>query len=129
MRGKSRSNKIFDFVINQDGNDIFSNLERLNEFLLDKPIDSYVLIKLMILFVKHEKKVQASLSATKRHLETYELKKQAIEYWRNNIDSSLSNDKAANLLIKIVPLSHRKLSQYIAEAKKQTIPLASKEHT
>jgi hypothetical protein len=61
---------------------------------------------------------QARKAAFAKHKETYELKKQAIDYWTKNIDKSLSNEKAADLLIKIVPVSHRKLSEYISEAKK-----------
>lgn len=51
------------------------------------------------------------------HVETYALKAQAIEYWRKYIDPKLSNSKAADLLIKIVPVGHRKLADYVAEAK------------
>lgn len=65
-------------------------------------------------------------NAIRRHIETYEIKEQAIQYWTNNIDPKLSNDKAADLLTKVVPLSHRKLSQYVSEAKKQIIPFGSK---
>lgn len=65
-------------------------------------------------------------NAYKRHKETYELKKQAIEYWCNNIDLKLSNDKAAAELAKIVPVTIRILSGYVAEAKRQNIHPASK---
>lgn len=61
-----------------------------------------------------------------RHKENYELKKQAIDYWCANIDLNLSNDKAANELVKIVPMSHRKLSEYVSEAKRLKIHPASK---
>lgn len=125
LRGELKAKKTFEFIINQD-DDAFSNLENLNKLLLDCPIDSYILMKLMALFVTHEKKVQRSLAAMKGHLETYELRKQAIDYWRQNIDPKISNDKAASLLEKIVPVSHRKLSQYVAEAKRENLPLASK---
>lgn len=57
-------------------------------------------------------------NAIKRHSETYQLKDEVITYWTKNIDPKTKNDKAADLLIKIFPLSHRKLSQYVAEAKK-----------
>lgn len=74
---------------------------------------------------KHILSERASNAAFARHKETYELKNQAMDYWRSNIDHGLSNDKAAELLIKVVPLSHRKLSQYVAEAKRKRIPPAS----
>ena len=63
--------------------------------------------------------------AKKRHAETYELKAQAIEYWRAHIDPKLSNPKAADLLKKVVSVSHRKLAEYVAEAKRQNIHPAS----
>ena len=68
----------------------------------------------------------ARKNAFKRHKETYELKKQAIEHWCNNIDLNLSNDKAAAKLAKIVPVTIRILSGYVAEAKRQNIHPASK---
>jgi len=61
-----------------------------------------------------------------RHKENYELKKQAIDYWCANIGLNLSNDKAASELVKVVPLSHRKLSEYVSEAKRLKIHPASK---
>lgn len=67
----------------------------------------------------------AKINARKRHAETYELKKQALEHWRTHIDPKLSNPKAADLLIKVVPVSHRKLVEYVAEAKRENIPPAS----
>lgn len=73
-----------------------------------------------------EKSWLARANAFKSHIETYELKKQAIDYWCENIDLKLSNEKAAELLTRIVPVSHRKLSQYVAEAKKKNIHPACK---
>ena len=68
---------------------------------------------------------QAKFASKVRHIETYELKKQAIDYWRENIDPKLSNPKAADLLMKVVPVSHRKLVDYVAEAKRENIHPAS----
>jgi hypothetical protein len=65
-------------------------------------------------------------NAFKSHKETYELKKSAIDYWRENIDPKKSNDKAADILAKVFPVSPRKLSQYVSEAKKQNTSPASK---
>lgn len=75
---------------------------------------------------KKYKTIIAKQNATKRHEETYELKKQAIDYWRSYIDPELSNDAAAKILLKVVALSPRKLSQYVAEAKKLKILTTSK---
>lgn len=74
---------------------------------------------------KHIRSELASNAAFARHNETYILKKQAIDYWREHIDPNLSNPKAADLLIKIVPVSHRKLVEYVAEAKRENIRPAS----
>jgi hypothetical protein len=71
------------------------------------------------------KTYQAIKNAEKRHAETYDLKKQAIDYWHSNIDHKLSNQKAADLLIKVVPVSHRKLAEYVAEAKRLILHPAS----
>lgn len=67
----------------------------------------------------------AKFNAHKRHAETYELKQQALGYWRAHIDPKLSNPRAADLLIKVVPVSHRKLVEYVAEAKRENIRPAS----
>ena len=72
-----------------------------------------------------EKSNQMSLAAKKRHRENYELKEQAIMFWQENIDPNLSNDKAAEILMRIVPISFRKLSEYVGEAKRENLPLAS----
>ena len=126
IRGKNKAQKIFNFIINNEAGEPFDNLESLNDFLSDKPINAYVLMKLLSLLLANEMKYKASLAAQVRHVETYELKRQAIDFWVKNIDPKLSNEKAADMLVKIVPVSHRKLSQYIAEAKKQNILSASK---
>ena len=56
--------------------------------------------------------------AKKRHAENYALAGDALKYWRENIDPCLSAAKAANDLVRIVPLSHKKLSEIISTAKK-----------
>lgn len=125
FKGLNRANKIFEFINSAEGNDVFLNLENLNEFLDEKPIDSYVLMKLIALVVKQESKAKASFASKIRHIDTYALKAEAIEYWLKHIDPKLSNPKAADLLIKIVPVSHRKLAEYVAEAKRENIHPAS----
>lgn len=75
--------------------------------------------------VEFEKTRKAKKAALLRHTETYALKKQAIEYWHEHIDPHLSNQKAADILLKIVPVSHRKLVEYVAECKRGNIPPAS----
>jgi len=77
---------------------------------------------------KEAKKILSEFSkanALKRHAETYELKEQAKDYWRKHIDPKLSNPKAADLLLKVVPVSHRKLVEYVAEAKRENMRPAS----
>lgn len=54
------------------------------------------------------------------HIETYALRAEVIEYWRTNINHDLSGPKAALILSKIFPLSHRKLSEYVNYEKKNT---------
>ena len=71
------------------------------------------------------KSLTAKINAYKSHAETYELKNQAIEYWQSHIDPKLSNPKAADMLLKVVKVSHRKLVEYVAEAKRKSLPPAS----
>lgn len=125
-RGRARSKKIFDFIMDNKIDDEFESTESLNDFLADKPINAYVLYKLIGLILSSESKRRASFAAKIRHTETYELKKYAIEYWREHIDPKLSNPKAADLLLKVVSVSHRKLVDYVAEAKRENLPTASK---
>lgn len=55
-----------------------------------------------------------------RHAENYALANDALKYWREKIDPNLSASKAANELIGVVPLSHKKLAELVsAEKKKQ----------
>jgi hypothetical protein len=61
----------------------------------------------------------ASQLATRRHAENYALTRDAIEFWEKNIEPTLSSAKAANELIKIVPLSHKKLAEIISAEKKK----------
>lgn len=60
----------------------------------------------------------ASVMAKRRHAENYALAGEAVKYWRENIDPGLSAAKAANDLVRVVPLSHKKLSEIISTAKK-----------
>lgn len=54
-----------------------------------------------------------------RHAEDAVLKKDAIDYWKANIDKTLSAQKAADILITYVPVSHKKLAEYISAEKKK----------
>ena len=56
--------------------------------------------------------------AKMRHAENYALADDALKYWRENIDPHLSAAKAANDLVRVVPLSHKKLAEIISAAKK-----------
>lgn len=125
IRGGKRAQKIFDFIMDSKIDDEYDRMESLNDFLADKPINAYVLFKLLGLILKNESKHKALVAAKIRHIETYELKKQAKDYWRKHIDPKLSNPKAADLLIKVVPVSHRKLVEYVAEAKRENMRPAS----
>jgi len=61
----------------------------------------------------------AQLGAKARHIETKLLRDEVVAYWKKEIDPALSNDKAATVLNKHFPLSHRKLAEYVAQAKKE----------
>jgi hypothetical protein len=61
----------------------------------------------------------ARLGAAVRHIETYSLKAEIVAHWKREIDPKLSNEKAATTLKRHFPLSHRKLAEYVAEAKKE----------
>lgn len=123
-RGSKKAEKIFDHIKYCDGDSIYENLENLNAIINKEPIDSYVLFQLLNLVVESDRKAKSNYANKIRHIETYELRKQALDYWRTNIDTKLSNDKAAEILMKVVPVSFRKLSQYVAEAKRENIPPA-----
>lgn len=56
-----------------------------------------------------------------RHTKTYALREQALNYWREHIDPSLSASKAAEEIARaeVVPLSYKKLAELIAAEKKK----------
>jgi hypothetical protein len=60
-----------------------------------------------------------SENAKKSNKEHIELRREAIEYWRNNIEISMSDAKAAEILAKQFPVSTRKLASYVSEEKKR----------
>jgi hypothetical protein len=57
--------------------------------------------------------------AHKRHAETRALRAEVVKHWSKNIDRNLSGEKAATILSKVFPLSHRKLSEYVMAEKKK----------
>lgn len=61
----------------------------------------------------------ASALGRLRHAENYALTDEALKYWRENIDPNLSAAKAANELVRVVPLSHKKLAEVVSAAKKK----------
>ena len=61
----------------------------------------------------------AALLARRRHAENYALTEEVIKLWKQNIDPSLSAQKAANELIRYVPLSHKKIAEIVAAQKKK----------
>lgn len=66
-----------------------------------------------------ENKNPAVEMAKRRHAENYALAGDAVKFWRENIDSTLSASKAANVLLNFVPLSHKKLAEIVSAEKKK----------
>lgn len=64
-------------------------------------------------------KIMAATLAKKRHAENYALIEDALKYWHDNIDPSLSAQAAANELLGVVPLSHKKLAEVVSAEKKK----------
>lgn len=60
----------------------------------------------------------AAHMAKMRHAENYAMADEALKYWQENIDPKLSAEAAANELLRIVPLSHKKLAKIVSAAKK-----------
>jgi hypothetical protein len=69
--------------------------------------------------LEHSDSNPAVEMAKKRHAENYGLRAEAIKYWKENIDPNLSAEKAADKLIGIVPLSHKKLAEVVAAERKK----------
>lgn len=63
--------------------------------------------------------VLSSRLAKLAHADTYMYRKEAIDYWHQHIDPNLSAQKAANILMKYTPLSHKKLAEYISAEKRR----------
>jgi hypothetical protein len=61
----------------------------------------------------------ASELAKKRHSGNNALFDEAIKYWNEEIPPSISASKAADELVRVVPLSHRKLSDLVSAEKKK----------
>lgn len=61
----------------------------------------------------------ASVLGKLRHAENYALADEALKFWRENIDPNLSAAKAANELVRVVPLSHKKLAEVVSAEKKK----------
>lgn len=97
---------------------IDDTLEKKDDVIQQLKIDSIALAEAINLVIAAKKSERARINAIKSNAETYALRAEVIEYWKANIDSSLSADKAAAMLAKQFPLSHRKLSQYVAAEKK-----------
>jgi hypothetical protein len=64
---------------------------------------------------------QNSKAAKAGHRETEQIKDEARQFWLTTIDRALSNQKAADILIKRFPLEHRTLAGYVAEFKRELI--------
>lgn len=61
----------------------------------------------------------AAALAKLRHAENYALAAYAKKYWSENIPADLSAQKAADKLITVVPLSHKKLAEIVSTEKKR----------
>lgn len=60
-------------------------------------------------------------AAQVRHAKTHATKNEIRRYWTEQIDRTLSNAKAADMLLKEFPLEHRTLSTYVSEFKKELL--------
>ena len=56
----------------------------------------------------------AAALAKRRHAENDALTEDALKYWREKIDPTISASKAADELVRVVPLSHKKLAEIVA---------------
>jgi hypothetical protein len=61
----------------------------------------------------------AAALAKRRHAENDALTEDALKYWREKIDPTISASKAADELVRVVPLSHKKLAEIVAAEKKK----------
>ncbi|MFS0754595.1 hypothetical protein ABC383_07840 [Noviherbaspirillum sp. 1P10PC] len=86
----------------------FQALTAAQQFLLQRQSD----LEQTVLTTNSRKAADA------RHAETRKLEKEAFEYWRQNIDPRVSNDEAAAILMKQIPLKLRTLSSYVSKFKK-----------
>ncbi|MDP1637184.1 MAG: hypothetical protein Q8K74_02015 [Candidatus Nitrotoga sp.] len=78
---------------------------------------------------KHLKREIALKGAMAKHVKTKEIRKLIIDYWHEHIPPKTSNEKAGEWLKDSFPeLSVRKLSEYVAQAKKEVkkVPPTSK---
>ncbi|WP_155635492.1 hypothetical protein [Burkholderia cepacia] len=63
----------------------------------------------------------AAEMANLRHAESRAMIRDAVKHWREKIDPSMSAQRAATELTRIVPLSHKKLAEIVSKAKKGII--------
>lgn len=88
--------------------DAKEELAKLRSTYVEVPVDS-----------KTKKVAPASALANLRHAGDHKLKDEALKCYREKIDPSLSAQKAANILIGIVPISHKTLAQWVSNEKKR----------
>ena len=69
----------------------------------------------------------AAAMAKRRHAEHYALASDALKYWRENIDPTLSAERAADDLLKVVPLGHKKLAALVSAEKNKVSRLRKAE--
>ena len=83
------------------------------------PINGLDLLAIINEAVKRGAANPAARLAKLRHAENYALMEEALEFWRSNINPLLSAEKAASILERVVPLSHKKLAELVSKEKKK----------
>lgn len=91
------------------------------------PINGADLLAIIVAAMERGAENPAAKMAKLRHAEHYAMEHEALEYWRTHIDPKLSAQKAANQLIQVVPLSHKKLAAIVSRERKILSPLRKQE--
>lgn len=78
-----------------------------------------------VTLVERERRIEdfvqakARKGAEARHKETKQLKNEVRDLWNKSIDPNLSAEKAAAIVTKHIPITHRTAARYIREVKKE----------
>jgi hypothetical protein len=111
VQRKARAKHLVDCAVGS-GSEVFSAAAKT-------PINGADLLAIIVAAMERGAENPASRMAKLRHAEHYSLKLDALEYWRNHIDPQLPAQKAANILIGVVPLSHKILAATVSAEKKK----------